>query len=168
VNCCRGSRCRCIQTDPPDRVRPLCGTELQEARARQAGDLPVPGLCAHLRQISTRRLPDWRKSRRDRMRATFLEIKEALGQRRHVPVPEVGRSLAQVVAGYLTPVPTNSPALSAFRYHVAVLWHRQLCRRSQRAHVVGRRWRNSPTTFSPKPHILHPWPSLQFAVTRLR
>ena len=76
-----------------------------------------------------------RKSRRDRMSAKLREIKEALRERRHVSVPEVGKWLAQVVAGYFAyhAVPTNSPALSAFRYHVVVLWHRQLCRRSQRA-----------------------------------
>jgi RNA-directed DNA polymerase len=50
-----------------------------------------------------------RKSRQDRMRATLWEIKEAPRQRRHVPVPEVGRWLAQVVAGYFAyhAVPTN-------------------------------------------------------------
>ena len=76
-----------------------------------------------------------RKSRGDRMMAKLREIKEALRERRHVPIPDVGRWLAQVVAGYFAyhAVPTNSPALSAFRYHVVVLWHRQLCRRSQRA-----------------------------------
>ena len=69
-----------------------------------------------------------RKSRRDRMRAKLREIKEALRKRRHVPIPEMGKWLAQVVAGYFAyhAVPTNSPALSAFRYHVVVLWHRQL------------------------------------------
>jgi group II intron reverse transcriptase/maturase len=41
-----------------------------------------------------------RKSRRDRMSAKLREIKEALRERRHVPFPEVGRWLAQVVAGY--------------------------------------------------------------------
>jgi len=35
--------------DPPDRVRSLCGAELQEARTFQTGNLQVPGLCAHLR-----------------------------------------------------------------------------------------------------------------------
>ncbi len=76
-----------------------------------------------------------RKSRRDRMRAKLREIKEGLRQRRHVPIPETGKWLAQVVAGYFAyhAVPTNSPAIGAFRYHVTVLWHRQLCRRSQRA-----------------------------------
>src|SRR6202040_258255 len=44
--------------DPPDRVRPLCGAELQEARTFQTGNLQVPGFCAHLRQVPTRRLPD--------------------------------------------------------------------------------------------------------------
>jgi RNA-directed DNA polymerase len=82
-----------------------------------------------------------RKSRGDRMSAKLREIKEALRKRMHVPIPEVGRWLAQVVAGYFAyhAVPTNSAALYAFRYHVAVLWHRQLCRRSQRAYVVWER-----------------------------
>src|SRR3954447_15151951 len=43
--------------DPPDRVRPLRGTKPQDARARQTGDLQVPGLCIHLCQIPTGRLP---------------------------------------------------------------------------------------------------------------
>jgi len=57
--------------------------------------------------------------------AKLQEIKEALRERKHVPIPEVGKWLAQVVAGYFAyhAVPTNSPALSAFRYHVVVLWH---------------------------------------------
>ena len=76
-----------------------------------------------------------RKSRRDRMSAKLREIKEALRQRMHRPIPETGKWLAQIVAGYFAyhAVPTNSPALSAFRYHVLVLWHRQLCRRSQKS-----------------------------------
>ena len=64
-----------------------------------------------------------RKSRRDRMRTKLREIKEVLRERRHVPVPVVGEWLARVVAGYFAyhAVPTNSPALSAFRYHVVTL-----------------------------------------------
>jgi RNA-directed DNA polymerase len=111
-----------------------------------------------------------RKSRGDRMMAKLREIKEALRQRVHVPVPEVGRWLAQVVAGYFAyhAVPTNSPALSAFRYHVVVLWHRQLCRRSQRAHVAWERMAKLADEFLPKPRILHPWPSVRFAVRHPR
>src|SRR5437660_4214232 len=78
------------------------------------------------------------KSRRDRMRGKLREIKEALRQRMHRPIPETGKWLAQVVAGYFAyhAVPTNSPAIAAFRYHVIILWHRQLLRRSQRARLV--------------------------------
>ena len=85
------------------------------------------------------------------MSAKLREIKEALRERRHVSVPEVGKWLAQVVAGYFAyhAVPTNSPALSAFRYHVVVLWHRQLCRRSQRPTWCGNGWRSWPTSFLP-------------------
>src|SRR5271166_1103775 len=59
-----------------------------------------------------------RKSRGDRMGAKLREVKEALRQRMHVPVPEVGKCLGQIVAGYFAyhAVPTNSPALHAFRY----------------------------------------------------
>jgi RNA-directed DNA polymerase len=111
-----------------------------------------------------------RKSRGDRMRAKLWEIKEALRQRKHVPVPEVGKWLAQIVAGYFAyhAVPTNSSALSAFRYHVVVLWHRQLCRRSQRAYVGWERMAKLADEFLPKPRILHPWPSVRFAVRHPR
>ena len=111
-----------------------------------------------------------RKSRGDRMGTKLREIKEALRKRMHVPIPEVGRWLAQVVAGYFAyhAVPTNSAALYAFRYHVAVLWHRQLCRRSQRAYVVWERMAKLADEFLPKPRILHPWPSVRFAVRHPR
>jgi len=111
-----------------------------------------------------------RKSRGDRMMAKLREIKEALRERKHVPVPEVGKWLAQVVAGYFAyhAVPTNSPALSAFRYHVVVLWHRQLCRRSQRARVAWERMAKLADEFLPKPRVLHPWPSVLFAVKHPR
>ena len=111
-----------------------------------------------------------RKSRGDRMKAKLLEIKEALRERRHVPVPEVGKWLAQVVSGYFRyhAVPANSPALHAFRYHVVRLWHWQLCRRSQRAYVVWERMAKLADEFLPKPSILHPWPSVRFAVRHPR
>jgi RNA-directed DNA polymerase len=111
-----------------------------------------------------------RKSRGDRMTAKLQEIKEALRERRHEPIPEVGKWLAQIVAGYFAyhAVPTNSTALSAFRYHVAVLWHRQLCRRSQRAYVAWERMAKLADEFLPKPRVLHPWPSVRFAVKHPR
>ena len=111
-----------------------------------------------------------RKSRRDRMCAKLREIKEGLRHRMHRPIPETGKWLAQIVAGYFAyhAVPTNSPALSAFRYHVLVLWHRQLCRRSQRASVLWTRMTKLADEFLPPPRVLHPWPSVRFAVRHPR
>ena len=111
-----------------------------------------------------------RKSRRDRMCAKLREIKEALRQRTNRPIPETGQWLAQVVAGYFAyhAVPTNGLALSAFRYHVKHLWHRQLCRRSQRARVLWTQMTKLVDEFLPKPLILHPWPSVRFAVKHPR
>jgi hypothetical protein len=111
-----------------------------------------------------------RKSRRDRMHAKLREIKEALRQRRHRPIPETGKWLAQVVAGYFAyhAVPTNSPALAAFRYHVLVLWYRQIRRRSQRARIGWAQMTKLADEFLPKPRILHPWPSVRFAVRHPR
>ena len=111
-----------------------------------------------------------RKSRRDRMCAKLREVKEALRHRMHRPIPETGKWLAQIVTGYFAyhAVPTNSPALSAFRYHVLVLWHRQLCRRSQRARVQWTRMTKLADEFLPPPRVLHPWPSVRFAVRHPR
>jgi len=112
----------------------------------------------------------WRKSRRDRMRAKLREIKEELRRRRHWPVPEVGAWLAQVVAGYFAyhAVPTNSRAIAAFRYHVVILWYRQLRRRSQRVRLTWARMAELADEFLPKPRVLHPWPSVRFAVRHSR
>ena len=111
-----------------------------------------------------------RKSRGDRMRTKLQEIKEALRRRISRPIPETGKWLAQVVAGYFAyhAVPTNRLALSAFRYHVLVLWHRQLCRRSQRAGVLWARMTKLADEFLPPPRDLHPWPSVRFAVKHPR
>ena len=111
-----------------------------------------------------------RKSRQDRMRAKLQEIKEALRRRINRPIPETGKWLAHVVSGYFAyhAVPTNSLAVSAFRYHALVLWHRQLCRRSQRARVPWTRMTKLADEFLPPPRVLHPWPSVRFAVRHPR
>ena len=111
-----------------------------------------------------------RKSRRDRMAARLREIKEGLRQRLHQSIPETGSWLAQVVAGYLAyhAVPTNSRAIGTFRYHVVVLWHRTLNRRSQRSRLTWQRMKRLAADFLPRPQILHPWPSVRFAVRHPR
>ena len=111
-----------------------------------------------------------RKSRRDRMRAKLQAIKQELRRRMHQPIPVQGRWLRQVVTGYFNyhAVPTNSPALTAFRYFVTELWKRTLRRRSQRDDTTWLRITKLADEWLPKPHILHPWPNQRFAVTHPR
>jgi RNA-directed DNA polymerase len=111
-----------------------------------------------------------RKSRRDRMRSKLRELKEQLRKRMHESIPELGRWLKQVVTGFFAyhAVPTNSRALSAFRYHVKGLWLRALRRRSQKDRMTWARITKIADDWLPQPRILHPWPSQRFAVNHPR
>jgi group II intron reverse transcriptase/maturase len=111
-----------------------------------------------------------RKSRRDRMRVKLKDIKKALWQRMHQSTPAQGKWLRQVVRGYFNyhAVPTNGPALAAFRYHVMDLWRSTLRRRSQRDGTTWERMLRLVDDWLPKPTILHPWPSARFAVRHPR
>jgi RNA-directed DNA polymerase len=111
-----------------------------------------------------------RKSRRDRMAAKLKTIKEEMCRRRHQPIPLQGNWLAQVVRGYFNyhAVPTNGRGLDTFRHHVSELWRRTLRRRSQKDRLTGERMTQLAAAWLPKPRILHPWPSVRFAVTHPR
>ena len=111
-----------------------------------------------------------RKTRQDRMMAKLLEIKEELRRRMHQSIPQQGRWLKQVITGFFNyhAVPTNSAALSAFRYHLTVLWLRTLRRRSQKDRMTWARMAKLAADWLPKPRILHPWPSQRFAVKHPR
>jgi RNA-directed DNA polymerase len=111
-----------------------------------------------------------RKSRRDRMRAKLRELKAELSRRWHEPIPSQGQWLRQVVTGWFNyhAVPTNSPALGAFRDHVTETWMRALRRRSQKDRTTWQRMRRIADQWLPRPRIQHPWPSVRFAVTHPR
>ena len=111
-----------------------------------------------------------RKTRRDRMRAKLLEIKEELRRRMHQSIPEQGAWLRQVVAGYFAyhAVPTNDRALRTFRRGVEFLWLRSLQQRSQRDRTTWEKMRKLADEWLPTPRILHPWPSQRFAVKHPR
>ena len=85
----------------------------------------------------------------------------------HQPIPDQGLWLAQVIRGYFVyhAVPTNFPALSAFRDHIRRIWLRTLRRRSQKDRFSWERMKKLATDFLPQPKILHPWPGARFAVT---
>ncbi len=111
-----------------------------------------------------------RKTRRDRMRTRLRAIKTELRRRMHMAVGEQGRWLGQVVRGYFAyhAVPTNSRSLSAFRYHVTELWRRTLRRRGQRDRSTWQRMERLEATYLPAARILHPWPTIRFAVNHPR
>jgi RNA-directed DNA polymerase len=111
-----------------------------------------------------------RKTRRDRMRAKLLEIKMELQRRMHQPIPEQGKWLKQVVAGYFRhfAVPTNIRALKVFRDEVIRRWRQALRRRSQKARMTWTRIAMLADYWLPRPRILHPWPNQRFAVTHPR
>nr|WP_292332502.1 reverse transcriptase domain-containing protein [Mesorhizobium sp.] len=111
-----------------------------------------------------------RKSRRDRRWAKLKEIKAELQRRMHHPIPEQGKWLRQVLAGYYAyhAVPTNYRSISAFREQVTSLWKRTLRRRSQRHTLSWKRMRKLADDWLPPPRILHPWPRERFAVRHPR
>ncbi|MBV8400590.1 MAG: group II intron reverse transcriptase/maturase [Acetobacteraceae bacterium] len=106
-----------------------------------------------------------RKTRRDRMMAKLEAIKGELRRRMHEPVPEQGKWLKQVVAGYFRyhAVPTNIRALSKFRDGVARRWRRLLGRRSQKGCQSWTGFAKLVDQWLPRPCILHPWPNQRFA-----
>jgi RNA-directed DNA polymerase len=111
-----------------------------------------------------------RKSRRDRMRTKLQAIKQELRRRMHQPIPQQGQWLKQVVTGYFNyhAVPTNTPRLAAFHFHVTHLWWRTLRRRSQKDWTTMERIARLVEDWLPKPRVLHPWPDARFAVRHPR
>ena len=112
----------------------------------------------------------WRKSRRDRLQAKLLAVKEELRRRMHQPIPRQGEWLRGVVSGWFNyhAVPTNTRSLQIFRDCVIRLWLRSLRRRGQRDKTTWERMKRLADDYLPKPRILHPWPEQRFAVKHPR
>jgi RNA-directed DNA polymerase len=144
---------------------------VQTKRRREAtGDMNFLGFTLICGKSREGRFLLKRRTGRDRMRAKLQEIKEELRQRMHQSIPEQGKWLRQVVTGFFNyhAVPTNSPALEAFRYYVTILWRRSLRRRSQKDAMTWERMTKLANDWLPGPRILHPWPSVRFAVRHPR
>lgn len=111
-----------------------------------------------------------RKTQRKRMKAKLREIKETLRRHRHTPIDEQGRWLGAMMKGNFAyfAVPTNTYLLSAFRYHISIIWFRSLRRRSQRHRLTWERMVRLIKRFLPSPRVLHPWPNHRFNVKHSR
>jgi RNA-directed DNA polymerase len=111
-----------------------------------------------------------RKTQGKRMRAKLGKIKETLRRRRQRPIDEQGQYLGSVIRGHFAyyAVPTNGRLLSAFRYHISIMWFQSLRRRSQRHRLTWERMCRLIERFLPIPRVLHPWPDQRFRVTHSR
>jgi hypothetical protein len=107
-----------------------------------------------------------RQTIRARLQAKLSEVKAELKQRKHHPVPEVGKWLRSVVEGHIRyfGVPMNWPALHRFRFQVVWLWHRALSRRSQNGRVRWDRMLRIVNRWLPAPRIHHPYPLRRLGV----
>jgi RNA-directed DNA polymerase len=102
-----------------------------------------------------------------RLRAKLQAVKLELRRRMHHPIPEQGQYLRAVVAGHARyfGVPCNGARLRTFRFQVAGLWHRTLCRRSQSRGLSWRRMHRLMAHWLPVPNICHPYPTQRLIVT---
>jgi hypothetical protein len=104
------------------------------------------------------------RTSRKRMGTKLKAIKEELLKRRHLPIPEQGKWLGNVVRGYFAyhAVPTDGPSISSFRTQVIRHWHRALQRRSQRSRTDWVRMGRLARRWIPPARIQHPWPHKRF------
>ena len=102
-----------------------------------------------------------------RLRAKLLAVKTELRKRMHRPIAEQGHYLRAVVAGHARyfAVPCNGARVQAFRFQVARLWHRTLCRRSQARHLSWKRMHKIIAHWLPAVRICHPYPNQRLIVT---
>jgi RNA-directed DNA polymerase len=107
-----------------------------------------------------------RHTMRKRLRSKLKELKRELRKRLHAPIPTVGRWLRTVLRGHYNyyGVPTNSRAMSAFRFHAHRLWYRLLRRRSQKSRINWKRMGRLVKRWLPYPKIRHPYPEQRLCV----
>jgi group II intron reverse transcriptase/maturase len=118
------------------------------------------------RKRSNGRFTVLRQTQRSRLQGKLAEVKAELKRRMHGPVPEVGQWLGSVLRGHLQyyGVPMNAHALNLFRFQVARLWYRTLCRRSQKGRVLWERMKRLIERYLPPARICHPYPLRRMGV----
>jgi group II intron reverse transcriptase/maturase len=118
------------------------------------------------RKRSNGRFTVLRQTQRSRLQGKLAEVKAELKRRMHDPVPELGQWLGSVLRGHLQyyGVPMNAPALNLFRFQVARLWHRTLCRRSQKGRVLWERMKRLIDRYLPPARVCHPYPLRRMGV----
>lgn len=156
----------------PEKTRLLEFGPYAAVRRRRAGlgkpetfnFLGFTHICATKR--SNGRFTVLRQTIRKRLQAKLNAVKAELRRRMHASIPVQGQWLGTVVAGHVRyyGVPMNSPALHLFRFQVARLWHRALCRRSQKGRVRWDRMHRLLNRWLPLARVCHPYPLRRLGV----
>lgn len=107
-----------------------------------------------------------RHTMRKRQRSKYMQLKQELKRRMHLPVPIVGRWLQSVLRGHYNyyGVPRNGRAMNAFRYYIGNIWFKVLRRRSQKARLNWKRMACIIERYLPYPKIRHPYPEQRLRV----
>jgi group II intron reverse transcriptase/maturase len=103
-----------------------------------------------------------RQTMAKKKRAKLADLTKELRRRMHHPIRETGPWLRTVLLGHYQyyGVPRNRRALSAFRYHVLMLWRRMLRRRSQKNNRITWKYMDRlAQRWLPLPRITHPYPN---------
>jgi group II intron reverse transcriptase/maturase len=108
-----------------------------------------------------------RQTMRQRLKAKLREVRDELMRRRHQPIPEQGSWLDSVIRGHFAyyAVPTNTPALGAFRTQIRRHWLFALRRRSQHDRTTWTRMSKLSQRWLPPVRVQHPWPTERLVVT---
>ena len=156
----------------PEKTRLLEFGPSAAARRKRAGlgkpetfnFLGFTHICATKR--SNGRFTVLRQTMRRRLQAKLREVTAELRHRMHAPIPAQGQWLSAVVRGHIAyyGVPMNTPALHLFRFQVGRLWHRALCRRSQRGRVTWTRMLRLLHRWLPLARVCHPYPLRRLGV----
>lgn len=156
----------------PEKTRLLEFGPYAAARRKRAGlgkpetfnFLGFTHICATKR--SNGRFTVLRQTMRRRLQAKLSEVKAELRRRMHASIPAQGQWLGAVVRGHIAyyGVPMNAPALHLFRFQVGRLWHRALCRRSQRGRITWPRMLRLLQRWLPLARVCHPYPLRRLGV----
>ncbi len=143
--------------------------ERGEGKAETFDFLGFTHICS--RTWKNNRFTIHRRTIAKRLRAKLKEVRKELIQRRHEPVPVLGKWLRSVVQGHLNyfAVPGNIKALQAFRTEINKAWLFALRRRSHKArNLTWDRMKCLIKTWIPAAKIKHPYPHQRLCVNHPR
>ena len=153
----------------PDKTRLIEFGRFAQDNRRQRGEekpesFPFLGFTHSCGTNSKRHFVIWRRSVRKRVEAKLQAVKQTLRARMHDPVPVVGKWLKSVLTGYFQyhAVPGNWANLRLFRERIGRYWRRALERRSQKGRLKADRVTRLLDRWLPRPHLVHPYPSVRF------